>query len=103
MVYNFKESDNFEKIVEDSVCILDFNATWCGPCRMLHPVFDKVSEEIENVKFISVDVDDNPTLSAKFGIRSIPTLIILKNGKIINSSMGYLDEDALTNFIKKSI
>lgn len=103
MVYNFKESDNFEKIVEDSVCILDFNATWCGPCRMLHPVFDKVSEEIENVKFISVDVDDNPNLSAKFGIRSIPTLIILKNGKIVNSSMGYLDEDALTNFIKKSI
>ena len=80
---------NFDQIKNsDKPVLLDFYAEWCGPCRMLSPVIDKIAEEREDIVVGKINVDENPELSSEFGIVSIPTLVVLKNGEIVNRSSG---------------
>ena len=88
---NFKEFTG-EK---DRLVVLDFWAEWCGPCRMLAPVLEEIGTEYPEVAFGKVNVDEEAGLAQMFGIVSIPTLVFLKNGKIIKKSVGYLDADGL--------
>ena len=81
---------NFENEVEknNGLVLVDFWASWCGPCRMLSPIVDEIAEECKDVKVCKVNVDDEQALAAKFGIMSIPTLVIFKNGNIVNKTIG---------------
>ena len=88
---NFKEFTG-EK---DRLVVLDFWAEWCGPCRMLAPVLVEIGTEYPEVAFGKVNVDEEAGLAQMFGIVSIPTLVFMKNGKIIKKSVGYLDADGL--------
>ena len=95
---------NFEKEVISSeiLVVLDFWATWCGPCRMLSPVLDGLAAEYrDRVRFCKVNVDDEPELSARFGIASIPTLIFFKNGEILKKTVGYREKDELEETLKE--
>ncbi len=81
--------DNFAEIINtDKKVLIDFYATWCGPCRMVSPIVDEIAEEHPEFVVAKVDVDQNPELSAEFGVMSIPTLVIIKDGKVINQSAG---------------
>lgn len=84
------------------VALIDFNATWCGPCRMLHPVLDKLEKEISDVEFFEVDVDDNSELAEKFNITNIPCVIIVKDGKEVSRSVGFKPEAQIRQFINAS-
>jgi len=77
-----------EVLHSDKPVLLDFWASWCGPCRMIAPTLDEIAEEREDIKVCKVNVDEEPELAAQYGIVSIPTLFVIKDGKIANKSLG---------------
>ena len=102
MAHTVITADNFEKEVinSDVPVIVDFWATWCGPCRMIAPILEEISEETINVKICKVDVDDQPELAAEYGIQSIPTLIVFKNGEPVNKAIGVRPKDDILKLLK---
>lgn len=92
-------SDSFAASVEDAqgVVVVDFTATWCPPCKMLAPVLDRVSEKYEGrAKFFKVDVDENPETAGKYGVSTIPNILFFKDGQVVDQSVGYVAEGALS-------
>lgn len=94
-------SANFETEVlkSDKTVLLDFWASWCMPCRMLSPVVDEIAEENSNIKVGKVNVDEQIELAQKFGIMSIPTLVVFKNGKNVDSSVGVKSKAEILSMI----
>lgn len=92
-------SKEFKEIIKDGKVVIDFFATWCGPCKMLSPVMDEISSELKNVNFYKIDVDKNEDVAMEYGIMSIPTIIIFKDGKVVNSIVGLKSKDELINII----
>ena len=89
-------SENYEKEVlqSDKPVLIDFWASWCGPCQMLGPVIEEVSEEVTDVKFVKVSTEEAPELAEKFSIMYIPTLVLMENGTVVNKSTGFLQSNA---------
>ena len=81
--------DNFNEIAGgDKKVLVDFYADWCGPCRMLSPIVDEIADERDDIVVAKVNVDDEPELAQQFGVISIPTLVVLSGGKVVNQSSG---------------
>jgi len=93
----FANDRDFDEILKNSkpLVLIDFFATWCGPCTKLHPVLEKLAEASDDYDIIKVDVDENPDLSEKFNVSAVPTLLIFKDGKSISRSEGYYDFETL--------
>lgn len=102
MAYVVLTSENFEEevIKSDKPVLVDFWATWCGPCRMIAPIIEQIADENEDIKVCKVDVDDQPELTSSFGIQSIPTLIVFKNGEIANKAVGARSKEAILEMLK---
>lgn len=94
--------DNFQQEVLDSkqTVLVDFWASWCGPCRMVAPILDEIARERPDVKIAKVNVDEQPELAAAYQIMSIPTLIVMKDGKIVNQSMGARPKQQILDLLK---
>ncbi|MBQ1812981.1 MAG: thioredoxin [Bacilli bacterium] len=99
MVVQIKESEFNEKIKGGKV-LVDCFATWCGPCRMLSPVLDDISNEVTNYKFYKLDVDEAENVSMEYGIMSIPTLLIFEEGKLKNKIVGLKSKNELIELLK---
>ena len=99
MVKELKENE-FKDVIKKGKVLIDCYATWCGPCRMLSPVIDELSKEIEGVDFYKLDVDDAPNVSQEFGIMSIPTLLLFKDGKLSDTVVGLRSKSELEEFLK---
>ena len=90
-------NNNFHNEVMNSEkkVLLDFWAPWCGPCRMVVPMVDEIAKECPDIKVGKINVDQNPELATRFGIMSIPTLVVMENGKIVNQAMGARPKNAI--------
>lgn len=96
-------SQEFDNTIESGVVVVDFFATWCGPCKMLSPVIDELSGELENVNFVKVDIDQSMDLAQKFKIVSVPTLKVFKNGEEVDTLMGFIPKEVLKSKVEAHI
>ncbi len=104
MIAKINEQDFTTKVVKDAAAVVDFSATWCGPCRMLAPVLEEISEQLAGkVNFYNVDVDDDPELAAGFSISSVPTVLLLKEGKVAAQSVGFKPGPAMKSWIEGNL
>ena len=96
-------SDNdFAQNIEEGVVLVDFWAPWCGPCKMIAPVLEELDGEIEGkAKIVKVDVDENQGTASKYGIMSIPTLLLFKDGEMVDKVVGFQPKEALAQLIEK--
>lgn len=98
------ENNNMSEALGSGLALVDFSATWCGPCKMLAPVLDGLSEEFAGkLDFFNADVDDNDELALRYGIQNIPALVIFKNGEAIGRSVGFLPKEKLKAFIEEHL
>ena len=93
-------TQNFDEEVKDGLVLVDLYATWCGPCKMLSPIVDEVSEEVQGLKTFKVDVDESPEIAERYNVASIPTLLILENGELKNVSVGYVSKQRILDLLK---
>ena len=93
-------NNNFDAVKNAPFAVVDFNATWCGPCRMLGPILDELSDELDDVEFFACDVDENGDLAQAFGITNIPAVAVVKNGKLVDMSVGFKPKAVMADFIK---
>ena len=98
-------AEQFESEAKKSaVAVVDFSATWCGPCRMLAPVVETISEKLAGkVDFYNVDVDDAPELAGEYRVNSVPCLVLMKNGEFVDQSIGFKPEAMITAWINENL
>jgi thioredoxin 1 len=97
--------ENFKSEVEEykGLVAIDLWATWCGPCKMIAPIFEELSLELSGVKFCKINVDEQPELTALFKVTSIPTIALVKDNVFVDVSVGYVTKDKLKSFIEKYV
>lgn len=98
------KSEEFENQTKKGVTVIDFFATWCGPCRMMAPIFESVGQKMSGkANFVKVDVDESEDLARKFGVMSIPTMVILKDGNLVAKRVGLMQADALEQWVNENL
>ena len=95
-----KDTFEAEVLKSDKPVLLDFFAVWCGPCKMIAPVLDEIAEEREDIKVCKVNVDEEPELAAMFAVSSIPVLVVMKDGQIVDQSVGAIPKQQIENLLQ---
>lgn len=93
----------FEETLKGDLVLVDFYADWCGPCKMQSPILEEVSNEMDNVTIVKLNVDNDPAIAQKFNVMSIPTLMLFKNGDAIATTVGFQAKPQLIDFIKQGL
>ena len=102
MIKHVNSLKELQEEIKEGKVLVDFFATWCGPCRMLAPVLEELDKDASfDVKIVKVDVDEAPEIAEKYGVQSIPTLLVIKDGRIVNQALGFMPKPMLVKFINK--
>lgn len=102
MAISHVTDQNFNTETSDGLVLADFWAPWCGPCKMIAPVLEEIDSEMNNdVKIVKLDVDENQETAGKFGVMSIPTLMLFKDGEVVDQVVGFQPKEALVELINK--
>lgn len=105
-IIHVTDSEFDNTVMKDpGVVVVDFWAPWCGPCRALGPIFEEVDSMFQgkDVKFVKVNVDENPATAQRFGVRGIPFLVMIKNGNVVGTHVGLLNKAQLTEFVENEV
>ncbi|MFI3210483.1 MAG: thioredoxin [Peptostreptococcaceae bacterium] len=97
------KTSDFNDYVQNGITVVDFFATWCGPCKMLTPVFEEASAEMTDVKFAKVDIDESLELAQKYSITTVPTILIFKDGEKVDSLVGFMPKNTLVQNVQKHV
>ena len=106
MTTEITKDENFEKDVLNSsiLTLVDFWAEWCGPCKQISPILAEIAEEKRDIiKVVKLNIDENPQTPQKYGVRGIPTLILFKDGKLVDSTVGSMSKSSLNEWIENSL
>ena len=103
MLKHVETTKEFAETIKEGTTVVDFYADWCGPCRMLAPIFEEVSKELSDIPFLKVNVDKLQDIAINYRVSSIPTIIIFKDGKVDKIQVGYIDQSKLLNLVKSSL
>ena len=101
MIKHITNAQEFDSEIKEGKVLVDFFATWCGPCKMLSPVLEEVSNENPDLSVLKIDVDEVNELASRYGIQAIPTLILFKDGQRVDVRMGYQNKNQLLAFINQ--
>ena len=101
MLKHINKVAEYDDAIKEGVVLVDFFATWCGPCRMLSPLLEEIAEENPDLTILKIDVDEASELAMRYGIQAIPTLMLFKDGKHIETRKGYQNKNQLVAFINQ--
>ena len=101
MLKHINNVAEYEEAIKEGIVLVDFFATWCGPCKMLSPVLEEVAEENPDINILKIDVDEVSELAVRYGVQAIPTLMLFKNGQRVETRMGYQNKNQLLAFINQ--
>jgi len=99
---NYATEENFNNLIDKDIVLVDFFATWCGPCKMIGPVLEEMASDRSNLNIVKVDVDECSNIARNYGIMSVPTLILFKNGKLVSQKTGFMPKEQITSWIEEN-
>lgn len=94
-----ENTDDFEALIKEGDVIVDFFATWCGPCKMLGPVLEDMASDRDSIDIVKVDIDESMNLARQYGIMSVPTLVLFKDGQVVAQTSGFQPKESIQQFI----
>lgn len=95
------KSENFHEEIKEGTVLVDFYATWCGPCKMLSPVIEELSKENPTISVIKIDVDEHEELAREYAVMSIPTVLLFKDGQIVKKQVGFVPKEVLQDWLSE--
>lgn len=102
MIIHIKSYEEFKNYISSSDCFVDFYTSWCGPCKMLSPIIEELDENgsFGDIKILKIDAEECADISRDYRIQAVPTLMLFRNGQVVNTAMGYMNENEILDFIK---
>lgn len=100
MIKHLEKNEKLEEFTKEGKVVVDFFATWCGPCQMLGPVLEEVAEETD-IGIIKIDIDEQESLAREFGVMSVPTLLFYEQGELISRKVGFMPKESIVEIFKK--
>lgn len=97
----YGNEENFKNLINDDTVLVDFYASWCGPCKMLGPVLEDLANDRSGIKIVKIDIDENLNLAKQYGIMSVPTLMLFKKGQIVATKSGFMPKEMLNNWLNE--
>ena len=92
----------FDEVISKGVVVIDFFANWCGPCKMLAPVLEEVASDRDELKVVKMDIDENMELAKTYGVMSVPTLMLFKDGNMISKKIGFMPKELITSWVEEN-
>ena len=101
MIY-LEDETKFQELIAKGDVLVDFYATWCGPCKMLAPVLEEVASDRDELKIVKMDIDENMELAKTYGVMSVPTLMLFKDGNMVSKKIGFMPKELITSWVEEN-